>query len=224
MENRLDVSRQLLTSELSAINASTAEIVILTSDANHYQQVNRQHPEYHHSLGAAISTITNNLNEFCKEMDIYTNLTQDKTNLMDQTNRLCSIFNELLTHIESLSSNAAHTADSTVRPNILLTASRLGEVSQDLVRRLANEITSNYFDCSLQYQDKLLSLAKSVASTTASYVLKAKDIVSHVSDQEAVNEIISTATQCALATSQLVACTKVRDTLSSRTDLIADRK
>lgn len=206
IENRLDVSHQLLTSELSAINASTAQIVILTSDINNNQQLNRRNSEYNHTLGAAISTITNNLNEFCKEMDVYTNLINDKTNLMDQTSRICSIFNDLLTHIETLSDNHS---DPSIRQNILLTASRLGEISQDLVRRLANEITLNPFDTSIDYQDKLLSLAKSVANTTASYVLKAKDIATNVQEQQIVNEIISTATQCALATSQLVACTKV---------------
>ncbi|CAF0858226.1 unnamed protein product [Rotaria sordida] len=208
IENRLDVSHQLLTSILSAINASTAQIVILTSDLNNTnnQQLNRRNSDYNHSLGAAISTITNNLNEFCKEMDVYTNLINDKTNLMEQTNRLCSIFNDLLTHIETLSDN---NSDSSIRQNILLTASRLGEISQDLARRLANEITMNYFDSSIEYQEKLLTLAKSVANTTALYVLKAKDIATNVQEQNIVNNIISTATQCALATSQLVACTKV---------------
>lgn len=125
---------------------------------------------------------------------------------MDQTSRLCSTFNDLLTHIETLSDD---NTDPSVRQNILVTASRLGEISQDLVRRLANEITLNQFDSSVEYQDKLLSLAKSVANTTAVYVLKAKDIATNVQEQPTVNEIISTATQCALATSQLVACTKV---------------
>ncbi|CAF3470464.1 unnamed protein product [Rotaria socialis] len=206
IEDRLDVSHQLLTSELSAINASTAQIVILTSDINTNQQTNRRNSDYNHSLGAAISTITNNLNEFCKEMDVYTNLINDQTNLMEQTNRLCSIFNDLLTHIEALSDN---NFDPSIRQNILLTASRLGEISQDLVRRLANEITTNYFDSSIEYQEKLLLLAKLVANTTAAYVLKAKDIATNVQEQNTVNNIISTATQCALATSQLVACTKV---------------
>lgn len=207
MENRLDVSHQLLTSELSAINAATAQIVILTSDININQQANRRNSDFNHTLGAAISTITNNLNEFCKEMEIYTSLIDDKTNLMEQTNRLCSTFNDLLTHIEALSDN---NFEPSIRQNILLTASRLGEISQDLVRRLANEITINYFDSSIEYQEKLLTLAKSVANTTAAYVLKAKDIATNVDEQNTVNNIISAATHCALATSQLVACTKVR--------------
>ena len=146
-------------------------------------------------------------------MEVYTHLINDKTNLMDQTSRLCSIFNDLLTHIEALSDNSIDS--SSIRQSILLTASRLGEVSQDLSRRLADEITDNPFDSSAEYQEKLLALAKSVANTTAACVLKAKDIATNVQERQNVNEIISTATQCALATSQLVACTKVRPVLRS---------
>ncbi|UJR21334.1 hypothetical protein I4U23_024428 [Adineta vaga] len=197
-ENRLDVSRQLLTSELSTINASTAQIIILTSDMN---SPHRRNDDSNHSLSTAISTITNNLNEFCKEMDVYRSLVNDKTNLPDQTRRLCTIFDELLVYIQTLIDN---NYDSTTRQNVLVTASRLGEVNQDLVRRLINDV-----DCSMEYQEKLLTLAKSVANTTALYVLKAKDIATNVQEQQVLNEIISTATQCALATSQLVACTKV---------------
>ena len=220
IENRLDVSRQLLTSELSAINAATAQIVILTSDIHQQQQrldVSRRTSEYNHSLGAAISTITNNLNEFCKEMDLYTNLINDRTQLMEQTTRLCAVFNDLLTHIETLSDNQA---DSSTRQNILGTASRLGEISQDIVRRINQKAIVNPFDVSVQYQDRLLSLAKSVANGTASYVLKGKDIATNVTEQDNVNELISSARHCALATSQLMTCTKVRKDLTAPIDLM----
>ncbi|CAF2832485.1 unnamed protein product [Rotaria sp. Silwood2] len=198
IENRLDVSRQILTSELSTINASTAHIIILTSDINNNH---RRNIDYNHSLSTAITTITNTLNEFSKEINIYINIINDKTNLIDQTRRLCITFNDLLICIKTLLENHY---DSTTRQNVLLTASRLGEINQDLIRRLTND-----FDYSIEYQDKLLSLSKSVANTTAFYILKAKDIATNVQEQQIVNEIISTATQCALATSQLVACTKV---------------
>lgn len=55
----------------------------------------------------------------------------------------------------------------------------------------------------------LLSLAKAVANTTAALVLKAKNIASTCEDQQTQNRVIGAATQCALATSQLVACAKV---------------
>ncbi|CAF4681847.1 unnamed protein product [Rotaria sp. Silwood1] len=198
IENRLDVNRQLLTSELSTINASTAHVIILTSDINNNH---RRNLDFNYSLNKAITTITNNLYEFSKEINIYLNIINDKSNIIDQIRRLCITFNDLLICIKTLLEN---NYDSTTRQNVLLTASRLGEINQDLIRRLIND-----FDCSIEYQDKLLTLSKSVANTTALYILKAKDIATNIQEQQVVNEIISTATQCALATSQLVACTKV---------------
>ena len=59
-------------------------------------------------------------------------------------------------------------------------------------------------------QDTLLSLAKAVANATAALVLKAKTVASTTDNPAQQNRVISSATQCALATSQLVACTKVR--------------
>lgn len=56
----------------------------------------------------------------------------------------------------------------------------------------------------------LLSLAKAVANTTAALVLKAKNIAATCEDQQTQNRVIGAATQCALATSQLVACAKVK--------------
>lgn len=60
-----------------------------------------------------------------------------------------------------------------------------------------------------ELQDMLLSLAKAVANTTAALVLKAKNIAATCEDQQTQNRVIGAATQCALATSQLVACAKV---------------
>ena len=182
------------------MNASIAHIIILTSDVNPNHQ--RHQPfDANHSFSTAIATITNNLNEFCKEMNIYSNLTNDASPLIDQTHRLCATFNDLLTWIQNLSEM---NSDPSTKQNILIAANRLGEINQDLIRRLTLD-----FDSTMEYQEKLLSLAKSVANTTAVYVLKAKDIATNLHEQINVNEIISTATHCALATSQLVACTKV---------------
>lgn len=62
----------------------------------------------------------------------------------------------------------------------------------------------------LYFQETLLALAKAVANATAQLVLKAKSVASTTEDQGLQNKVISSATSCALATSQLVACTKVR--------------
>ena len=61
------------------------------------------------------------------------------------------------------------------------------------------------------FQDTLLALAKAVANATAALVLKAKGVAGQTTNQDDQNKVIGSATQCALATSQLVACTKVRD-------------
>jgi len=58
-------------------------------------------------------------------------------------------------------------------------------------------------------QDTLIALAKAVASATATLVLKAKEVSNKCDSQADKNAVIGSATQCALAASQLVACTKV---------------
>ena len=54
-----------------------------------------------------------------------------------------------------------------------------------------------------------MDLAKQVASATAALVMQAKTVASRSTDQAIQNQVIANATQCALSTSQLVACTKV---------------
>ncbi len=58
----------------------------------------------------------------------------------------------------------------------------------------------------------MLSLAKTVANNTAALVLKAKTVASKC-EEYTQNRVIGAATQCALATSQLVACAKVNISL-----------
>lgn len=58
-------------------------------------------------------------------------------------------------------------------------------------------------------QDTLMNLAKAVANAAAMLVLKAKNVAQVAEDTVLQNRVIAAATQCALSTSQLVACTKV---------------
>lgn len=62
----------------------------------------------------------------------------------------------------------------------------------------------------LFFQDVLMSLAKAVANAAAMLVLKAKNVAQVAEDTVLQNRVIAAATQCALSTSQLVACAKVR--------------
>ena len=58
-------------------------------------------------------------------------------------------------------------------------------------------------------QEVLMTLAKAVANAAAMLVLKAKNVAQVAEDPVLQNRVIAAATQCALSTSQLVACTKV---------------
>lgn len=55
-----------------------------------------------------------------------------------------------------------------------------------------------------------MQLAKAVANAAAALVLKAKNVAQKTEDSTQQNRVIAAATQCALSTSQLVACTRVR--------------
>ncbi|XP_032062690.1 talin-1-like [Aythya fuligula] len=57
-----------------------------------------------------------------------------------------------------------------------------------------------------------MQLAKAVANTATALVLKAKNVAQKTEDSVLQAQVISAATQCALSTSQLVACTKVSGT------------
>lgn len=54
-----------------------------------------------------------------------------------------------------------------------------------------------------------MQLAKAVATAAAALVLKAKNVAQKAEDTAQQNRVIAAATQCALSTSQLVACTRV---------------
>lgn len=54
-----------------------------------------------------------------------------------------------------------------------------------------------------------MQLAKAVANAAAALVLKAKNVAQKSEDPAQQNRVIAAATQCALSTSQLVACTRV---------------
>lgn len=70
-------------------------------------------------------------------------------------------------------------------------------------------------------QDMLMKLAKAVATAAATLVLKAKNVAQKTEDSAQQNRVIAAATQCALSTSQLVACTRVREK-KKRTYTLAD--
>lgn len=182
-ETTFDTNKQNVSSQIAAMNAATAQIINLTSGEVDYNEV-----------GAAITSITSNLPEMShgvRMMAALTGGTGDE--LLDAARKLCSAFTELL--------NAVQPQSNVSRQNFLNAASRVGEASQYMLKEMHEEDRD-------ESKETLLNLAKAVASTTAVLVVKAKTVASTV-DQEQQPAVIGAATKCALATSQLVACTKV---------------
>jgi len=190
---QLDVKKQNVVSQLHAISGASAALITQTAKP----LVERDIPQ----IGAAVQTITSNLPELSKDLKIIGALMNDKERdfgLIDAARRLCRALDEMLRGISP---------DSQMpRMEVLKSASKIGETSQQILADLCNV---DEFD--KETYDILLKIAKGVATAAASLVLKAKDIAKEVEDQnpEAKNRIISSARQCALASHQLVACTKV---------------
>ncbi|XP_026736418.1 talin-1 isoform X5 [Trichoplusia ni] len=187
----LDSNKQVVTSHIAAMNAATAQVVTLTSGTEEVD---------HTAVGAAITTITSNLPQMTKGVQMIAALMDDADHgdsLLDATRKLCSAFTDLL--------KAAEPETKEPRQNLLNAASRVGEASTSVLHTIGEETEEHK-----ETQDILLSLAKAVANTTAALVLKAKNVAAQCKDdQQLQNTIISAATHCALATSQLVACAKV---------------
>ncbi|XP_043467434.1 talin-1 isoform X2 [Leptopilina heterotoma] len=193
IERTIDTHKQNVGSQIAAMNAATAQVVTLTSGpADHVD---------HTAVGAAISTITTNLPEMTKGVRMIAALMEDEPSgdrLLDAARKLCSAFSDLL--------KATEPETKEPRQNLLNAASRVGEASHQVLTTIGEEDDSNR-----ELQDMLLALAKAVANTTAALVLKAKKIAKTFdeNDDASQNRVISAATRCALATSQLVACAKV---------------
>ncbi|XP_050558739.1 talin-1 [Spodoptera frugiperda] len=187
----MDTNKQVVTSQIAAMNAATAQVVTLTSGTEEVD---------HTAVGAAITTITTNLPEMTKGVQMIAALMDDGDHgdkLLDATRKLCTAFTDLL--------KAAEPETKEPRQNLLNAASRVGEASTTVLYTIGEETEEDK-----ETQDILLSLAKAVANTTAALVLKAKNVAAQCrEDPPLQNCIIAAATHCALATSQLVACAKV---------------
>ncbi|KAI1290436.1 Talin-2 [Halotydeus destructor] len=187
-----DLTKKALNAQLSNINAATAQMITLTS----VPEEEMDHP----ALEEAITAVTSNLPEVTRDVKVIAALMEDDDKgdrLIDATRRLCSAFTDLL--------NAAEPNAKSPRQDLLSAASKVGEATQYLLYTIGEE---DEYD--RETADILLSLAKGIANTTAALVLKAREVATQCEDEPILqNKVISAATQCALATSQLVACAKV---------------
>ncbi|KAK1887499.1 Talin-2, partial [Dissostichus eleginoides] len=191
VQNKVDESKHEIHSQVDAITAGTASVVNLTAGEP-------TETDYT-AVGCAISTISSNLTEMSKGVKLLAALMDDEVGsghkLMGAARMLTGAVSDLLRSVEP--------AAAEPRQTVLTAAGSIGQASGDLLRHMGEGETDEKF------QDTLMNLAKAVANAAAMLVLKAKNVAQVAEDTILQNRVIAAATQCALSTSQLVACTKV---------------
>ncbi|XP_008047367.1 talin-2, partial [Carlito syrichta] len=198
VQNKVDESKHEIHSQVDAITAGTASVVNLTAG-------DPADTDYT-AVGCAITTISSNLTEMSKGVKLLAALMDDEVgsgeDLLRAARTLAGAVSDLLKAVQPTSGEP--------RQTVLTAAGSIGQASGDLLRQIGENETDERF------QDVLMSLAKAVANAAAMLVLKAKNVAQVAEDTVLQNRVIAAATQCALSTSQLVACAKVvSPTLSS---------
>ncbi|ROJ33185.1 Talin-2 [Anabarilius grahami] len=191
IQNKMDESKHDIHSQVDAITAGTASVVNLTAG-------DPTDTDYT-AVGCAITTISSNLTEMSKGVKLLAALMEDEVgsgyDLMRAARTLTGAVSDLLKAVEPTSGEP--------RQTVLTAAGSIGQASGDLLRQIGENETDERF------QDVLMNLAKAVANAAAMMVLKAKNVAQFSEDSVLQNRVIAAATQCALSTSQLVACAKV---------------
>ncbi|XP_017577063.1 talin-2a isoform X2 [Pygocentrus nattereri] len=191
IQNKVDESKHEIHSQVGAITAGTASVVNLTAG-------DPTDTDYT-AVGCAITTISSNLTEMSKGVKLLAALMEDEVgsgqDLMRAARTLTGAVSDLLKAVEPASGEP--------RQTVLTAAGSIGQASGDLLRQIGENETDERF------QDVLMNLAKAVANAAAMMVLKAKNVAQVSEDTVLQNRVIAAATQCALSTSQLVACAKV---------------
>ncbi|XP_077328905.1 talin-2 isoform X1 [Lithobates pipiens] len=191
IQNKVDESKHEIHSQVDAITAGTASVVNLTAG-------DPAETDYT-AVGCAITTISSNLTEMSKGVKLLAALMEDEVGsgekLLGAARTLAGAVSDLLTAVQPSSGEP--------RQTVLTAAGSIGQASGDLLRQIGEN------EADERFQDVLMSLAKAVANAAAMLVLKAKNVAQVTEDTVLQNRVIAAATQCALSTSQLVACAKV---------------
>uniref|UniRef100_A0A8C7YQ37 Talin 1 n=1 Tax=Oryzias sinensis TaxID=183150 RepID=A0A8C7YQ37_9TELE len=190
-KNKMDESKHEIHSQVDAITAGTASMVNLTAG-------DPAETDYT-AVGCAVTTISSNLTEMSKGVKLLAALMEDEGGngqllLGAAKNLACAVSDMLKT---------AQPANTEPRQNLLQAAGNVGQTSGELLSHIGET------DTDPQFQEMLMQLAKAVANAAAALVLKAKNVAQKTEDSAQQNRVIAAATQCALSTSQLVACTRV---------------
>uniref|UniRef100_A0A8C1I1J1 Talin 1 n=1 Tax=Cyprinus carpio carpio TaxID=630221 RepID=A0A8C1I1J1_CYPCA len=190
-KNKMDESKHEIHSQVDAITAGTASMVNLTAG-------DPAETDYT-AVGCAVTTISSNLTEMSKGVKLLAALMEDEgangQQLLGAAKNLACAVSDML--------KTAQPASTEPRQNLLQAAGNVGQTSGELLQQIGES------DANQQFQDMLMQLAKAVANAAAALVLKAKNVAQKTEDSAQQNRVIAAATQCALSTSQLVACTRV---------------
>ncbi|XP_068429849.1 talin-1 isoform X2 [Clinocottus analis] len=190
-KNKMDESKHEIHSQVDAITAGTASMVNLTAG-------DPAETDYT-AVGCAVTTISSNLTEMSKGVKLLAALMEDEgangQQLLGAAKNLACAVSDML--------KTAQPANTEPRQILLQAAGNVGTASGELLSHIGET------DTDPQFQDMLMHLAKAVANAAAALVLKAKNVAQKTEDSTQQNRVIAAATQCALSTSQLVACTRV---------------
>ncbi|XP_045145036.1 talin-1 isoform X1 [Echinops telfairi] len=207
-KNKMDESKHEIHSQVDAITAGTASVVNLTAG-------DPAETDYT-AVGCAVTTISSNLTEMSRGVKLLAALLEDEGGsgrpLLQAAKGLAGAVSELL--------RSAQPASAEPRQNLLQAAGNVGQASGELLQQIGESDTDPHFQIHAPRgagvrsppdppTDMLMQLAKAVASAAAALVLKAKSVAQRTEDSGLQTQVIAAATQCALSTSQLVACTKV---------------
>ncbi|XP_056089203.1 talin-1 isoform X1 [Rhinichthys klamathensis goyatoka] len=209
-KNKMDESKHEIHSQVDAITAGTASMVNLTAG-------DPAETDYT-AVGCAVTTISSNLTEMSKGVKLLAALMEDEGGNGQQLlgaarNLACAVSDMLKT---------AQPATAEPRQILLQAAGNVGQASGELLQHIGESDSDQHFQSVgtaafthsrrtrySQMLDMLMQLAKAVANAAAALVLKAKNVAQKTEDSAQQNRVIAAATQCALSTSQLVACTRV---------------
>ncbi|XP_069482825.1 talin-1 isoform X1 [Ambystoma mexicanum] len=206
--NKMDESKHEIHSQVDAITASTASVVNLTAG-------DPADTDYT-AVGCAVTTISSNLTEMSKGVKLLAALMEDEggngRQLLQAAKNLAGAVSDLL--------KTAQPASVEPRQVLLQAAGNVGQTSGELLQQIGESDTDPRFQItgtrgtrsilpSDRNTEMLMQLAKAVASAAAALVLRAKNVAQKTEDPGLQSQVIAAATQCALSTSQLVACTKV---------------
>ncbi|XP_032396059.1 talin-1 isoform X1 [Etheostoma spectabile] len=211
-KNKMDESKHEIHSQVDAITAGTASMVNLTAG-------DPAETDYT-AVGCAVTTISSNLTEMSKGVKLLAALMEDEgangQQLLGAAKNLASAVSDML--------KTAQPANTEPRQVLLQAAGNVGQASGELLSHIGETDTDPQFQflgkgsfsgarwrvpSYCQMPDMLMQLAKAVANAAAALVLKAKNVAQKTEDSAQQNRVIAAATQCALSTSQLVACTRV---------------